>query len=138
MAKVEDEFVSFDQPQMWDFSFIPHYESFLLLFVFSRNPPVLLVLIFSLVHQLTPTPGASESFQVLIFKFPARPAGDVEDEDFIPLLAEHSLADVARDTSREWKEAIVVLWQKSAATLGFLQDSTVKHVKHVNIHPSMV
>lgn len=43
----------------------------------------------------------------LIFKFPAKPAGDLEDEDFIPLLAEHSLADVARDTSREWKEAIV-------------------------------
>eukprot|EP00438_Fugacium_kawagutii_P019268 Skav217558 [mRNA] locus=scaffold1602:314369:318013:+ [translate_table: standard] len=43
----------------------------------------------------------------LILKFPAQPSGDVEDEDFIPLLAEHSLADIARDTSREVKEAIV-------------------------------
>jgi len=40
----------------------------------------------------------------LIFKFPAKPS---DSDDFIPLLAEHSLADVARDTSREWKEAIV-------------------------------
>eukprot|EP00435_Cladocopium_sp_Y103_P055264 s1205_g18.t1 len=43
----------------------------------------------------------------LIFKFPAKPTGDLEDDEFVPLLAEHSLADIARDTSREWKEAIV-------------------------------
>ena len=47
--------------------------------------------------------------QALIFKFPAKPS---DSDDFIPLLAEHSLADVARDTSREWKEAIVVPRQR--------------------------
>jgi len=43
---------------------------------------------------------------VLIFKYPAKPTTAIDDDEFVPLLKEHSLADIARDTSYELKEAI--------------------------------
>jgi len=43
---------------------------------------------------------------VLIFKYPAKATMAIDDDEFVPLLKEHSLADIARDTSYELKEAI--------------------------------
>lgn len=34
----------------------------------------------------------------------------IDDDEFVPLLKEHSLADIARDTSYELKEAIAAPW----------------------------
>ena len=48
--------------------------------------------------------------QVLIFKYPAKPTMTIDDDEFVPLLKEHSLADIARDTSYELKEAIAAPW----------------------------
>lgn len=48
--------------------------------------------------------------QVLIFKYPAKATMAIDDDEFVPLLKEHSLADIARDTSYELKEAIAAPW----------------------------